>query len=132
MGATGKGSKIKITIDVNENSLGNMTLADVDNYRVDFYAQLKKDTPVTGFDTHQKGDATGIAIEGNQIIAVCDTTDLDLGQLYATLTIEYTDTQLGGLKDVQTLVCEGTKVVEAPIKPAEVVEDPQDEEQQGE
>ena len=112
MATTGKGSKVKVTITVDENSLGGKTLADVD-YKIDFYAG-KKEGPVSGMYTVKKGDPT-TKVSGSNIIALCDTTDLDLGKLYATLTLTYTDSDLNQeLKEVMTLTCDMT-ITDAPV-----------------
>lgn len=112
MGTIGKGSKIKVTIDITEDSLGGKTLGNLD-YRVDFYAKEKKDSNVTGFCSLEKGDP-GIIVSGTQIIAACDTTGLDLGKLYATLTIGYSDDDLHvPLVERQTLTCDVT-IIDAP------------------
>ena len=112
MATTGKGSKIKCTFAVDENSLGGKTLSEVD-YKIDFYAG-KKDAPNPGMYTVKKGDATTKVVD-NTIIALCDTTNLDLGKLYATLTMTYTDSDLNlELKEVMTLTCEMT-ITDAPV-----------------
>ena len=112
MATTGKGSKIKCTFAVDENSLGGKTLSEVD-YKIDFYAG-KKDATNPGMYTVKKGDPT-TKVSGSNIIALCDTTDLDLGKLYATLTLTYTDADLNQeLKEVMTLTCDMT-ITDAPV-----------------
>ena len=119
MAATGKGSKIKTVIELDENSLGDKSLSEM-GYRIDFYARHRKECPVTGIYTVHDTDAT-TKVVGNAIISMCDTTDLDIGQLYASLTLTYTDAELNTeRKEVLTLKCEGVVIDDAPL--AEEVE----------
>ena len=119
MATTGKGSKIKTVITVDENSLGGKSLSEVD-YKIDFYAKEKKDSAVTGMYTVREGDATTKVVD-NTIVSACDTTNLDLGNLYATLTMTYSDSDLNlDLKEVMTVTFPDTKIVDAPLSSDEV------------
>lgn len=119
MATTGKGSKIKITINVNETSLGGKKLTDNDvTYKVDFYAKEKKESVVTGICTVNKGESGKAKETDYTISAVCDTTNLDLGTIYSTTTINYTDDDNFALKEVMTLTSD-VKVVEVPEIPSE-------------
>ena len=118
MATTGKGSKIKTVITVDENSLGGKSLSEVD-YKIDFYAG-KKEGPVTDMYTVRKGDE-GTKVVDNTIVSACDTTNLDLGNLYATLTMTYSDSDLNlDLKEVMTVTFPDTKIVDAPLSSDEV------------
>lgn len=128
MATTGKTSIIKTVITVDENTLGGKSLSEVD-YKVDFYAQLKKDNRVTGIYTVRKGESTTKVI-GNTIVSACDTTNLDLGQLYGTLTMTYPDADLNlQLKEVITVVFPDTKVTEAPLS-SDDVEQPEEQQEE--
>ena len=125
MATTGKGSKIKTIIAVDENSLGGKTLSDM-GYKIDFYAKAKKESQVTGIYTVRDSDATTKVVD-NTIVSLCDTSTLDLGQLYATLTLTYTDADLNTqMKEVMTLKCDGVEIVNAPLSSDEVVQNNND------
>lgn len=119
MRTIGKGTKIKFLLDVDGLS-GVSKLSETDNFRIDFYAKEKKDSTVTAYDTVMKDDSTRVkfideqpaAINGPGVqpftvencYVICDTSTLDLGIMYATLTVEYTDTATNApLKEVLLL-----------------------------
>lgn len=90
MANIGKGTKMKFTLTVDETTLGGIPLAEVTNFKVDFYAQAKKDSEITGYCTVLKSEATFDAETGDAYV-VCDTSLIDLGQISAALTVEYAD-----------------------------------------
>lgn len=108
MAITGKGSKIKFTLNVDAASMGEKTLAQCD-FKVDFYAGNNTGSATPNIFTASKvGDVlTNCAKDSeddNTYYVMCDTTDLNIGKLAATFTVEYTDTELGKtLKEVMTL-----------------------------
>lgn len=111
MGNIQKGSKVPFTLAVDANSLGGSSLKDSD-FKVDFYAKEKKDSPVTAYYTVEKADATKDAESDNIYYMICDTTDLDLGTIGATLEVTYTDTNTSKeAKEIITLTTQD-KVVE--------------------
>lgn len=128
MATTGKGSKIKFTLNVDEASMGDKTLAQCD-FKVDFYGKSKNsDTPAI-FTASKVGSTLTNCVkdteDDNTYYCLCDTTTLDLGKLAATLTVEYTDAQLSQtLKEVMTLTTD-IEIVEVPVSTNQV-------EQQGE
>lgn len=131
MATTGKGSKIKFTLSVDESSMGEKTLAQCD-FKVDFYTGPSNAPSSNVFTASKVGDVlTNCAKDevdttGNTYFVMCDTSGLDIGKLSATFSVEYDDQALGKLKDVMTLMTDIT-IVNVPVS-----EDPSDEEQQGE
>ena len=118
MATTGKGSKIKFTINVTETSLGGKKLTDNDvSYKVEFYAKEKKESAVSGICAVSKGESGKAKETDYTILAVCDTTALDLGTIYATVTINYTDGDGFALKEMMTLTSD-VKLVEVPEIPS--------------
>ncbi len=117
MATTGKGSKIKFTLNVDEASMGDKTLKDCD-FKVDFYAttinsQGKPTTPTSIFTASKTGDDLVNCVkdseDDNTYYCLCDTSSLDTGKLAATFTVEYTDVQLEQkLKEVMTLTTDIT------------------------
>ena len=125
MATTGKGSIIKFTLNVDEASMGDKTLAQCD-FKVDFYAttinsQGKPTTPTSIFTASKTGDVLVNCVkdteDDNTYYCMCDTTDLNTGKLAATFTVEYTDVQLDQkLKEVMTLTTDIT-ITNVPVSP---------------
>lgn len=90
MGNIQKGSKVPFSLSVDGTSLGGSTLKDSD-FKVDFYAKERKESQVTAFYTVEKADAVKDAESDNIYYMICDTTNLDLGTIGATLEVTYTD-----------------------------------------
>ena len=115
----GKGTKCLFNIGV--TGLGEMSLADNDvNFKVDFYARLKKDSVVTGHYSVKKSDtdkAFPNQEDEDSYFVICDTTDLDLGTIGATLEVEYTDQDTSArLKELIPLTSQ-VNIVDAPQAP---------------
>lgn len=83
-----KGSKQKFALGFDSNSLGGMTLADVD-FTVKFFAKELRDSKVTGVCEVPKSAC--VAGDGGIFFVVCDTTGLDTGILLGTLVVTYHD-----------------------------------------
>lgn len=118
MATTGKGSKIKFTLNVDEASMGDKTLAQCD-FKVDFYAKSNAGGTPAIFTASKVGDVcTNCAKDSeddNTYYCICDTTNLNIGKLEATFTVSYTDAQLGQtLKEVMTLTTDIT-VANVPV-----------------
>ena len=92
MSTVGRGTKIKISLEV--NGLGEKTLKDNDvDFKITFYAK-NRDSAVSGYYVVNKGDAGkafASAEDENVYHIICDTTGLDLGTVGATLEVTYTD-----------------------------------------
>ncbi len=119
--AIGRGSKIKLTLTV--GGLGELSLDDVD-FKVDFYAKQMRDSVVTGIYTVTKsgGGAYMDEDDSSTVYVICDTNELDIGNLYATITVEYTDPETGAeLKDAFPLDTD-IVVVDAPQSEVDSVE----------
>ena len=121
MATTGKGSKIKFTLNVDESSMGEKTLAQC-NFKVDFYATISGSATIpTIFTASKVGDVLTNCVkdaeDDNTYYCMCDTTNLNTGKLAATFTVEYTDSQLGQtLKEVMTLTTDIT-LTNVPVSP---------------
>ena len=118
MATTGKGSKDKYTLTVDAASMGDKTLAQCD-FKVDFYASQKNTMTQNVFTASKVGDVltncAKDAEDDNTYYLMCDTSGLDIGKLSGTLTVEYTDSQLGmKLKEVLTLTTE-VSVINVPM-----------------
>ena len=129
MAKTGKGSKIKFTLNVDEASMGEKTLAQCD-FKVDFYASLNNQTTSNVFTASKVGSTLTNCVkdseDDNTYYCVCDTSGLDIGKLSATFTVEYTDAQLGQtLKDVMTLATD-IALVNVPVSENAVQENNQE------
>lgn len=83
-----QGSKQKFALGYDSNSLGGMTLADVD-FKVKFFAKELRDSNVTGIYEVLKSQCT-VGDDGTYY-PVCDTTGLDTGRLFAQLEVMYHD-----------------------------------------
>lgn len=83
-----KGSKQKFVLGFDSNSLGGMTLADVD-FKVKFFAKELRDSKVTGIYEVLKSQCT--AGDDGTYYPVCDTTGLDTGRLFGILEVMYHD-----------------------------------------
>lgn len=111
MGNIQKGSKVPFTLAVDANSLGGSSLKDSD-FKIDFYAKEKKDSPVTAYYTVEKADATKDAESDNIYYMIVDTANLDLGTIGATLEVTYTDSNTSKeAKEIVTLTTQD-KIVE--------------------
>ena len=113
----GKGSKQEYGL-----TFGGLANATLTKYRVDFYAQQKADSEVTEYCVVENDNPE--PLEGTDIYSVvCDTTNLDLGTLNATVTTEYTTAAGIALKEISSLNL-GDKIIEMKRKPdAEPVEE---------
>jgi hypothetical protein len=117
----GKGTKFLFCLGV--SGLGELSLSDNDvTFKVDFFARQTKDSPVRNYYTVEKGEA-GKAFpkedDDDAYFLVCDTTNLDLGVIGGTLTVEYTDEDTGvRLKEIIPLTSQVT-VVDAPQAPVQ-------------
>lgn len=115
----GKGTKFLFSLGV--TGLGEMSLADNDvNFKVDFYARLKKDSVVTGHNSVKKSDtdkAFPNQEDEDSYFIICDTTDLDLGTICATVEVEYTDQDTSArLKELIPLTSQ-VIIIDAPQAP---------------
>lgn len=81
---------MKNTLCFDINSLGGMSLDDVD-FVVKFFAKEKRDSKVTGICTVNKSECTPSEDDANMYFVICDTTNLDTGDLMAELEVEYLD-----------------------------------------
>ena len=118
----GKGSKFLFLLAV--NGLGEMSLADNDvDFRVDFFARQTNDSAVKNFYTVKKSDA-GKAFpkedDDDAYFVICDTTNLDLGTIGATLTVEYTDEDTNARLKEAIPLTSNVKVINAPVAPIHV------------
>lgn len=103
-----KGSKVKFTLAVDGNSMGGSSLKDSD-FKLDFYAKENKNAEPTAYYTVNKADATKDEEDDNTYYMVCDTTDLDLGKIGATLEVTYTDEETSKeVKEIVTLTTDVT------------------------
>jgi hypothetical protein len=111
MGNIQKGSKVPFTLAVDANSLGGSSLKDSD-FKVDFYAQVRKEAPISAYFTVNKADAVKDAEDDNTYYMICDTTNLDLGVIGATLEVTYTDANTNKeAKEIITLTTQD-KIIE--------------------
>ena len=131
----GKGSKFLFKLDV--NGLGELSLADNDvDFKVDFFARQTKDSQVKNYSSVKKGEA-GKAFptddDDDAYFVVCDTKNLDLGNVGGTLTVWYTDEDTEArLKEIIPLTSQ-VVVIDSPQAPivvdrevVQVVNDEQD------
>jgi hypothetical protein len=110
MGNIQKGSKVPFTLTVDANSMGGSSLKDSD-FKVDFYAQAKN-SPITGYFTVLKADATKDESDDNIYYMVCETETLDLGTIGGTLEVTYTDPNTSKeVKEIITITTD-VKIVE--------------------
>lgn len=86
------GTKQKLLLGIDENSLGGMSLSEVD-FSVKFFAKERRDSLVTGIYVVQKSSSTP-AGDGAYFL-VCDTSELDTGNLCGILEATYQDSDTG-------------------------------------
>lgn len=110
MANIGKGSKQEYGL-----TFGGLATATLTSYRVDFYAQQKADSPVNGYCVVENNEP--VPVEGTDFYSVvCDTTGLDLGTLYATVTVVYETAAGVELTEISTVTL-SDKIVELKRRP---------------
>ena len=110
MANIGRGSKQEYGLAF--DGLANATL---ESFRVDFYAQQKADSTVNGYCVVENDNP--VPVEGTDFYSVvCDTTGLDIGTLYATVTTNYETAAGVSLTEITTLSL-SDKIVELKRRP---------------